>query len=126
MRNFKDNEFSNISMIKKSLLIKLDNYRDYLCFSVVITSDYSKSGHADNSEHYTGEAVDCKSKCPLWWQIMCADRAGFENIGVYPAWNGLHLGIRGNEKRRWIGMGNDSTQKYIDFNMSNLSATLKI
>jgi hypothetical protein len=120
MKYFKDNEFKDISKLKQELLTKLDNYRLFLDEPVTITGDYSLSGHSPNSEHETGEAVDCLSKSPLWWQYMCAVKAGFVNIGLYPMWNGLHLGIRKSDiDKRWIGLGDDSSQQYVTFNRDN-------
>ena len=101
-------------------------YRELLGFPVTITSGYGAS-HATNSEH--GEtkdgrpnsmAVDITSKAPLFWQYACAERAGFVNIGLYPMWNGLHVGVRGNERRRWIGLGSGNTQEYVEFNLANI------
>ena len=121
MKYFKDNEFSNILKLDTTLLYKLDLYRELLGYGVTITSDYELSGHSTNSEHYEGKAVDCKSTAPLFWQLACAERAGFENIGIYPAFNGLHLGIRGEEHKRWIGLGVDASQEYVIFNEENLA-----
>ena len=119
MKYFKDNEFTNISKLNLELLTKLDKYRELLGYPVTITSDYELSGHSKNSEHYEGMAVDCKSKASLDLQYKTAVKVGFENIGLYPAWNGLHLGIRGKEGRRWIGLGSDANQEYIKFNKEN-------
>jgi hypothetical protein len=121
MKYFKNTEFKDISKLDKGMLIMLDNYREILGYPVNINSDYEQSGHANNSEHYEGKAVDCSSKAPLWWQYICAERVGFENIGLYPNWKtpGLHLGIRGNESRRWIGLGSGKDQKYEKYNEVN-------
>lgn len=125
MLYFKDTEFTDIEKLKEELKCKLDEYRGYLMYPVTITSDYSLTGHSENSEHGTGEAVDCKSKAPLWWQLLCAERAGFHNIGVYPAFNGIHLGVRpGDTKRRWIGLGVDNTQEYVSYMESTVKKYL--
>lgn len=122
-------EYSNASQLNQELQRLLNNYREYLGYPVTILAGYSAgTGHIDKSEHYEVDdkgnpcsmAADIGSNVPLWWQLLCAERTGFENIGVYPAFNGLHVGIRGHEKRRWIGTGVDNSQTYIDYCIANL------
>lgn len=124
MKYFKNSEFNDITKLAPVLLTKLDAYRETLAYGVTITSDWSLTGHSKGSEHYEGYAIDCTSKAPLWWQLACAEWIGFNNIGVYPAWNGLHLGMRPGDSRRWIGTGIDANQQYLDYNMDNLAAVL--
>lgn len=122
-------EYKEYGQLSKTLIEKLVLFRQYLDYPVTITAGWSSgTGHSSNSEHYNldeiGEpcslAVDISSRAPLLWLYSCAERAGFENIGVYPAFNGLHLGIRGNDKRRWIGLGTDNNQQYLTWNADNI------
>jgi hypothetical protein len=104
-------------------------FREYVGYPCTITSGYAEGGHSDKSEHYNkntkGEpasfAVDITTKAPLWWAYICAERAKIENIGIYPTWNGLHLGVRGNESRRWIGTGSGNEQVYLPFCIDKLA-----
>lgn len=124
----KDNELSR--EVKGKLIL----FRRLLGQSVTITSGWTNGiGHKDNSEHYTmkdgcpfSEAVDVSSKANLLWMFCCAVMAGFDNIGIYPAFNGLHLGVRKGEiEKKWIGLGIDSTQKYLSFTEENVKKYLK-
>jgi hypothetical protein len=120
-------EYKKDHEIDEEVKDRLVKFREYLGYTVTITSGYEETGHATNSEHGeklngkpNSKAVDIKSKAPLFWQYACAERAGFENIGIYPAFNGLHLGVRGKDRRRWIGLGIDASQEYVSFNKDNL------
>ena len=124
-------EYTKANELHEILKRKLETFREYLGYPATITSGYCSTGHSENSEHYSkdgdkpcSQAADISTKAPLWWALLCAERAGFENIGVYPAFNGLHLGIRGNENRRWIGKGVDSSQEYVTWCIDNLASIM--
>ena len=132
MRNFP--EYKDAYKLHPEVQRRADLYRDLLGVSTTITSGYDESGHATNSEHGSkdkdglpcSEAVDMTSKCSLLWQFCCAVMAGFTNIGIYPAWNGIHAGIRQSDiEKKWIGLGSGSGQQYLSFNESNVKKYLK-
>jgi hypothetical protein len=119
-------EYNKTDELDEEVKVKLVIYRELLGQPVTITSGFETSGHATNSEHGetlngkpNSKAVDCKSKASLDWQYTCAVKAGFRCIGLYPAWNGVHLGVRGSIDRRWIGLGSGNKQEYIKFNKEN-------
>lgn len=126
-------EYKRDNELNEGLKLKVERFREYLGYPCSITSGYEPgTGHSDKSEHYELDAngnpcsmaVDITSKAPLFWMVLCAERAGFENIGIYPAFNGVHLGVRGSDDRRWIGLGTDSSQKYLPWTVDNVSMAL--
>lgn len=85
------------------LLLKLDDFRDYLGSPIFITCG-TQGEHAANSQHYQGKAVDVvfpDTKMGLLDRFIAAERFGFRGIGIYPEWKyqgrdfgGLHLDVR--------------------------------
>jgi len=129
MKHYLDKEFKHKEKLKQELLDKLDLFWDILntpkkISAVIVTSDYSEGGHTTNSEHYTGEACDVSISCDLMKGYSAARKAGFINIGLYPKFKGLHLGIRKHqdltERRSWIGLGVDKNQRYVPFTQANI------
>lgn len=96
------------------LLKTLDNFRAFVGKPIVITCG-TQGVHADESEHYKGNAVDLI--CPgvkLLDLYLAAERFPFTGIGVYPDWRykeqtvgGLHVDIREvahlSFGARWMG-----------------------
>ena len=84
----------------------LQEARDIMGQPFYIYCAYEETGHAPNSFHYTGQAVDFhvgeKPKETLLetWKKLNAWWPG--GLGVYPHWNqpGFHLDI--GPRRRWI------------------------
>lgn len=85
------------------LVWALNKLREEIGKPFIIHCGYEESGHAPNSFHYSGQAVDFHVKgiefCILlhkisrvWW---------FGGIGLYPHWNnpGFHLDI--GHHRQW-------------------------
>ncbi len=93
------------------LLCRLDAWREFIGKEVIISCGTSGI-HAKDSEHYTGEAVDCLvPEMHVLDQFISSCRFGFKSIGVYPGWKlngkvvgGLHLGVRSRVyMAQWIG-----------------------
>ena len=87
------------------LLRILDEIRAEVGAPVLIHAAYETSGHASNSEHKRGDAIDCHFKGVTLWRAYqgiqkvlakynLVDRVG---IGVYFWWNspGFHIDLRG-------------------------------
>ena len=127
-------EYKDANQLNTKLQTMLDIFRGYLGYPTAITAGYSDgTGHTSGSEHYDKDdkgnpcssAADVHSNAPLWWMLLCAERTGFENIGVYPVDNELHLGIRGSGRRRWVGNGTDNTQSYDEYCIASLKGIMK-
>jgi hypothetical protein len=110
--HFKMSEFKNPLNLRQDLVYSLDWMRQWMGMPFVIHEDFATTGHAPNSYHYQGAAVDGhfvydKSK------FSFSDIAGkvlniryelanksiiflFFGVGIYPHWNnpGFHLDIR--------------------------------
>lgn len=90
------------------LLVALDRLRDTIKAPIVIHPDPTAgAGHAPNSQHPAGHAVDCHavglSLLDFW---LWAERfPTFAGVGVYPFWThpGLHLDTRAGTpfRARW-------------------------
>lgn len=97
------------------LLLLLDTLRDRWQARFIIHCAWEPGGHAAQSQHYLGNAVDfhIEDGQPFALQIAVmerflaklnvSDRVG---LGIYPDWNhpGFHLDVRG-EKARWGRLG---------------------
>jgi uncharacterized protein YcbK (DUF882 family) len=106
-----------------ALLLLLDKVREHFDCPVVIHCGYEESGHASNSQHYLGNAVDFHfiTSMSIAEQYYALEEflAAFQvsehvGVGVYPQWNspGFHLDVRGT-KARWGAWYNDlGTQVY--------------
>jgi len=122
LKHFKPSEnWGNPEKINGLLLLLLDEITDRVKKAAkeeeeaaicVIHCAYDKRGHAANSQHYKGNAVDFSIRGGFSakkshqiilqtlkdWQLE--DKVG---LGVYPDWfnQGFHLDVRG-EKARWV------------------------
>ena len=97
----------NPGLVNPELVHLVDELRDFVGQPIVIHVAWEPSGHAQNSEHYIGLAVDLHiTNTPLVDQWLAAERFPFRGIGLYPFWNnpGLHLDLRKgrrNAGQRW-------------------------
>lgn len=83
--------------IDQKLILLLDSLREYVGTPIYVHTAYETSGHATDSQHYLGMAVDCHIKgMSLIDQYLTAERFAFGGIGIYPHWSneGLHLDTR--------------------------------
>lgn len=138
LKYFTPAEFTRPEKMNIEILTRLDALRAYLGTPIIITSS-TDGVHADNSQHYLGNAVDAifpkrTGSLPALWMI--AERFGFNGIGIYPDWfyqdvkhGGLHLDCRPEincQGARWIGVNklNPQTQqneiKYLPLSISYL------
>jgi len=91
------NAWGDPNQIEQELLFRLDIFRAFVGKPVLIHAAWAADGHAADSAHYRGEAVDCHvqglSLIDSWIQ---AERFGWGGIGLYPLWanSGLHLDVR--------------------------------
>jgi len=105
------------------LLLLMDAIADQAAVPVIIHCGYEMSGHAKNSQHKTGGAVDfhLKANQPFIQQIELIERilcelqvSKYVGLGIYPDWNnpGFHLDVRGT-MARWgaINRKNPETGK---------------
>ena len=92
-------------------LKQLDEYRAIIDVPFIITEDFAATGHANNSFHYRGRAVDGHfekngKRLSAVAQLILALQSPFHGIGIY-TWseNGafLHLDNRSTfERHIWI------------------------
>lgn len=83
--------------VNRDVVYKVRNMRIEAGCKCHIHCAYQQSGHATNSQHYIGNAVDLNFEdMPLAEQIELAVKHGFSGIGAYPGWNepGIHCDIR--------------------------------
>jgi len=80
----------------------------------VIHVAYETSGHAVDSQHYLGLAVDLHfANISLLDQFLMVERFPFTGVGLYPFWTnpGVHLDIRevaeNGGARWWRGAGGE-------------------
>lgn len=111
LKHFSDNEFEgNIDKMCGYTLLSIDMLRDYVNFPFVLHSSFAVSGHAKNSYHYRGLAVDFHVKYISFYDayhkiIEALDKLQIKNycgFGVYFDWVncGFHFDTRG-ERARW-------------------------
>lgn len=116
------------SKLDLDLLKRANELAKYLGCMAVITSGYRPQSMG--SQHALGLAVDLMFpdfKGTLHDIYLAAERFNFIGLGVYPTWHygeetigGIHVDMRHGKTARWIGLGNDSNQKYIALNSANL------
>lgn len=93
----KDEKWGDPLMMSSSLIYRMEELRHFVGQSIIIHCGYELTGHATNSYHYQGLAVDFHIKgLSLLEQYCAAEACGFTGIGAYPFWNnpGLHVDIR--------------------------------
>ena len=110
VRHFSPDEFRYPELMDSQTIHLLDRMRDIegarRNIIITINCDYvppSSGGHAPNSMHYRGKAVDCvirdgrsRRPLPVVEQFLIAIRYQWTGIGFYPFWDdpGLHLDTR--------------------------------
>lgn len=105
IKDFSKNELGEWQYIDGKLLLFLQEIRTEIKKPFFIHCTYQKCGHAKNSFHYHGQAVDLhigenpKEILLETWKKL--DSFWLGGIGVYPHWNnpGFHLDV--GTKRRW-------------------------
>lgn len=115
-RFFNEHEnWGDYTQVSGFLFMLLDQVRRLVGYPFVIHNAYATSGHAAESKHYQGEAVDFHVKTLSFLDaykrlneslilLQVNQRVGF---GVYPDWHnpGFHLDVRGTEAR-WSKVNN--------------------
>jgi hypothetical protein len=86
-------------------------FRTNLDAPVIITGSNEQAGHAPQSEHYTGSAIDFQTKASKEWVLFNLMRAGFRGIGYYTN-NYWHADIR-LKPLQWIGLNGSDKIEYI-------------
>lgn len=122
------------------LVSLLDLARHQVGIPFHVTAGFATTGHSKNSMHYQGKAVDFiavlngKKPMDVWLDLL---RFPFTGIGIYPHWKlnnkkeeacvGFHVDVRdvgtmppGIIQSRWIGICDNSEQKYVAVNEHNL------
>ena len=98
VKYFTPNEnWGDWTKVEKNVIFLLDRMREDIGQAISIHCAYEPGGHATNSQHYLGRAVDCHIKnVSLLDQYLLAERYGWRGIGLYTDWNnpGLHLDLR--------------------------------
>lgn len=110
IRHFSPDEFDYPDKMDPMTLQMLDSMRDIeghrRHIIITINCDYvprARGGHAPNSMHYWGKAIDCIIRdarsgrpLPVVEQFFMALRYHWTGIGFYPYWQdpGLHLDTR--------------------------------
>jgi hypothetical protein len=97
--------------MKAEFMQKFVQFRTILDFPINLTGTNEKSGHAPNSWHYKGEAVDFNTTAPKEWVLHCAYRTGFKGVGYYSKgyW---HLDNRITDTY-WVGINSSSGITYV-------------
>jgi len=103
--NGKPNAFGDFNKMNGLLLVLLDEWRAEVGHACTIHCGYELSGHASQSYHAIGDAVDCHfSGVSLWTAYSALQRVlaryNLQNkvgIGVYFWWAkpGFHFDLRG-------------------------------
>jgi uncharacterized protein YcbK (DUF882 family) len=116
------------SKMDRSLLLALDQLREFCKCAIYVSSGYRTSGSTADSQHKLGRAVDVL--CPgmdLFSFYLAAERFGFQGIGIYPHWKwknamigGLHLDMRTTGPARWMGVLSPVGQTYVALNPQHL------
>lgn len=113
LKHFKRTEaWGNPDKMDPNFLILLDYFREVVGVPFIITSGWASSGHAENSFHYKGRAVDGRfvdkegKALSLSDQFVLAMRSPFTGIGIY-TWSArgtfLHFDNRSvlGERKIW-------------------------
>lgn len=123
---FKDDPYK----IEKDLVNKIRNMRIEAGKPFHIHCAWADgTGHAPNSRHYMGEAVDLDIVgMTLINQVKLAYKHGFTGIGAYPGWStpGIHVDVRHTRPTYWIEPANKKgTGEYVYFsNVDEMITTL--
>ncbi|RLB06429.1 MAG: hypothetical protein DRG83_00170 [Deltaproteobacteria bacterium] len=98
IRHFRQDEWGRWEFVDPRLIYMMDQLREEIGAPIIIHEAYATSGHAKNSYHYIGKAVDfhIKTKKSFRTQLAVIMRIGFTGIGFYPWWEhpGWHVDIR--------------------------------
>ncbi len=109
IRHFKPEEFSAPEdpasgyLMNHFLVMSLDELREIVGHEIIIHKNgaYAFKGHADNSFHYLGEAVDFHFRDwtlpPRGQMRAILDLGSFGGVGFYPEWKpvpGFHVDVR--------------------------------
>ena len=134
LRFFKRTEgFGNPDKMNEAFMRKLDDFRAYSGYPFKILEGYASSGHAPNSYHYQGLAVDMRlvdskgEALGVDEHLVLAMRAPFGGIGIYtwsPMGPFLHFDDRPFHDRRRIWVCRDKG-KYEPFSAEFLHSALK-
>lgn len=125
-KNFKLSEFackdgSIVVLVDYELVEKLQQLRDKVNKSVVITSGYrsvaynKKCGGIPTSNHLLGKAADIKiSRMTPLEVAKLADTFGFLGIGVYPTFT--HVDVQGstNGKKIYWKVDSKGVKRFVD------------
>ncbi len=96
--------------MNQELILRLEALREFVGRPVIIHEAFATSGHAPNSQHYLGNAVDLHIEgFSLIEMYLAAERFNFTGVGLYgpDVWRnpGLHLDVRplakGQPGARW-------------------------
>jgi len=115
-----EEQWGDSSKVSGLILLAVDAIRDYCGWKFYIHNAYALGGHAIDSYHYKGLAVDghFDTLIPYDIQIVKVEEAlhdlqlgNFMGVGIYPDWNnpGFHFDARGY-KARWGFVG-----KYVSY-----------
>ena len=92
--------------MEMAFMLKVLMLRKALDTPMHITAGYCKTGHAKNSFHYKGRALDFWTKLSPRKVMRVVDRFGlFGGVGHYLWWShrGFHVDDRGNGRyQRWL------------------------
>jgi hypothetical protein len=124
-----DPNWGDWSKVSRELIWTMDACFHY-CLSVFPTARfylhcaYDLNGHATNSQHYLGNALDANFvNVKLVDQLLLLERFQFGGIGLYPYWNnkGFHADVREVgamlPENRWL---QDDKKVYVALNWDNI------
>ena len=151
VRNFKPNsvtdKFGDPYQISDELILRLDDFRNFLGIPIFITSGVrrskAKSYHSSiikdgfQAGYCAADIVIPRYQYSPFDLIMDATRFGFNGIGYYPHWKfqgetvgGLHLDCRPMQfddndtldyrQNRWMGVLENGKQIYIPLTFANM------
>lgn len=140
LRFFSRNEkWGDPDKMDPDFVVQLDNFRGVIGFPFHVLSGYSSSGHAENSYHYKGRAVDgrfirpgSRESLSLAEHVLIAIRAPFGGVGIYTWGSGgpfLHLDDRlaTHDRKVWISRSEGKYENIsIEFIREALSSQSKL